>query len=271
MLLRLGFAAVLMACLSGPLPAQNFQRCAQHGRQPPALEPVEIRGVLEGVMRGRMIVRDVNNQPWQVAVPLNTKVQVTGGAEVDCLQTGMFVEFTVELDDRGASKDKIDALTIVTLSRERQIGLFPAKVAIDQDDLDWGAENAQGREAAKPSKRAAGAVPAGTYRIVGRLMVGRGEKLSVQVGRASLPFELAEPTAVTVDISDYSVASQGDHAIVKGMMMPNLPGMAKATKVTIELAKPLSGAKKKGHATKAKRPAKRPKKKEGLPEMPTEE
>ena len=271
MSLRLGLAAVLMACLSGPLLAQNFQRRAQPGRQPAALEPVEIRGVLEGVMRGRMIVRDVNNQPWQVAVPLNTKVQVTGGAEVDCLQTGMFIEFTVELDDRGASKGKIGSLAIVTLSPKRPMGLFPAKIAIDQDDWDWGGEKDQGRQAAKPTKRAAGAVPAGTYRIVGRLMVGRGGKLSVQVGRASLPFELAEPTAVTVDISDYSVASQGDHAIVKGMMMPNLPGMAKATKVTIELAKPLLAAKKKGPAAKAKRPAKRPKKKEGLPEMPAEE
>ena len=266
---RLVLAAVLMACFSAPLAAQ---RRAQPGQQQVPLQPVEVRGTIEGLARGRMIVRDVNNQPWQVAIPVNAKVQVTGGADLDCLRNGMFIEFIAELDDRGVLKDKVGALTIVTLSPERQMGLFPPVAITELGDFDWGANNDQDHQAAKPTKRSGGkaVVRAGKYRIVGRLTVARGGKLSVQVGRGSIPLELAEPTAVTIDIRDYSVASQGDHAIVKGVMMPGRPGMAQAAEVTIELAKPLSGAKKKGPAAKTKRPAKRPEKKEGLPEMPAE-
>ena len=104
-------------------------------------------------------------------------------------------------------------------------------------------------------------------------MIDRGGKLKVQAGRATLPLELTEQPTVAVDSGDYTVATKGDKITIKGVMMPTRAGpMTQAKEVKIEMAEPLVGGKKKGPAAKsdAKRPAKHPKKDEGLPEPAAE-
>ena len=84
-----------------------------------------------------------------------------------------------------------------------------------------------------------------------------------------MKFELTEEPKIGVDVADFSVVAKGDKVSIEGVMMPNRPGLARANKVTIELAEPLTGGKKK-HATKPapKRPPSHPKRGEGLPEEP---
>ena len=52
------------------------------------------------------------------------KVQVTGSATADCLQTGLIVELKADIDDHGAMKEKVGELTIISLSAEKQQGCF---------------------------------------------------------------------------------------------------------------------------------------------------
>jgi hypothetical protein len=236
---------------------------------------MEIQGVLENMARGRLVVIDDKNQTWQIAVPTTAQLHILGTANADCLRNGMLIEFTAEIDDHGALKEKIGELTVISPSPDKQMGLFPADAA-DEKKEDPAVEpnDNRAKKSVKSAKHpggktaGAGAVPAGSYRIVGRLVAGRNGKLSIHVGRGTMPLELTEQPTVNLDISDFSGVSKGDKIKVKGVMMTARPGMAQATEVTIELSQPLTGTTRKMPAAKsdAKHPSKRSEKETGLPE-----
>ncbi len=280
MLSRLFLAVALVVFLASTVQAQfgGNQRRGQGGAGA-QMQPAEIEGVIERSMQGGILVLDdKNRQPWRVAIPQNAKVTVTGTAAADYLQADLAVEFEADVDDRGALKEKVDKLTIVTFSPQKQPGLFPPgsedegagfdDAGADAKPAKHGA--AKGGAAKSAGKGKGGAIPAGSYRIVGSLKTARGGKFSVNTGRGLLPLELTSEPTITVKCSNYLLASKGDKASIKGMTMPSQAGLAQATEVKIELAEPLAGVKKKGAPAKgeAKRPAKRPKKEkdEGLPE-----
>ncbi len=286
MLSRLFLALALVVVFTSAVQAQQRRGQGGAGAQ---MQPAEIEGVIERAMQGGLLVLDdKNRQPWRVAIPQNAKVTVTGTAGADYLQADVCVEFEADVDDRGALKEKVDKLTIVSFSPQKQPGLFPP----GSEDEGSGFDDAAGADA-KPAKHGAakggaakgaagksagkgkgGAIPAGSYRIVGSLKTARGGKFSVNTGRGLLPLELTSEPTITVKCSNYLLASKGDKASIKGMSMPNQAGLAQATEVKIELAEPLAGVKKKGAPAKGepKRPAKRPKKEkeEGLPEPAAE-
>lgn len=217
-------------------------------------------------MRGVIAVVDDNNQQWRVAVPVGAKISVTGTATADFLRSGLFVEFQAELNDRGEIQGKIGELTIVTPSKERPIGLFPAGTAAGGGQDGFGAGMGKGEKAPGARTGKKRGVAAGAYRIVGRLTVGRGGKLSVQTGRGTARFELTEEPKINVDLADYTVAAKGDKVSIKGVMMQNRPGLARANKVEIELAEPLTGAKKKRPPKPGPKPPPRhPERDEGPP------
>jgi hypothetical protein len=288
MLARLGFAAILAVCTSVPVQAQYApklnQQQLQQMQQRKQLQQIqqyqmmEIQGVLENMARGHLVVVDDKNQTWQIAVPTMAKLHILGTANADCLRNGMLIEFTAEIDDHGALKEKIGELTVISPSPDKPMGLFPAEAA-DEKKEEAAAEPNDNRDkkSAKPIKPAkhpggksagTGAVLAGSYRIVGRLIAGRNGKLSIHVGRGTMPLELTEQPTVNLDISDFSGVSKGDKIKVKGVMMTARPGMAQATEVTIELSQPLTGTTRKMPAAKsdAKHPSKRSEKETGLPE-----
>jgi hypothetical protein len=286
---RILLAALLLIGLSAPLQAQNTRR-AQQGRQPAmAQPPMDIDGAVEGISRGGILVLDKNNQSWQVAVPVTAKIQVTGGATTDYLQKGMIVEFKAEIDDQRAIKDKVEELKIVTLASGAKMGLFPPDSKAGEDQGGFAASaDATGTATKKPAKRPAatagkgaaktGGIAAGSYRIVGRLIVRPGGQYTVTTPRGKLQLELSDKVAIGVNFADYTVAAKGDKISAKVVKMPPRSGSPQAvtygvaTEVKIELAEPLAGAKKKGMAAKseAKHPAKHPKKDEGLPEPAAE-
>ncbi len=284
---RLLLAALLVIGLPAALSAQVNRRAPQGWQSLMTQPPTDIEGAIERVMPGGILVLDKNNQSWQLVVPVAAKVQVTGGATADYLHKGMIVEFKAEIDDERAVKEKVEELKVITLSPGAKMGLFPpdSKAGEDQGGFAAGAgeKKTAKRTAATAGKGTAkaGGIAAGTYRIVGHLIVGHGGKLSVQPGRGKpLPFELSEKVAIGVDFADYTVANKGDKISGKVIKMPARSGApqaqtitsAMATELKIELAEPLVGAKKKGTAAKseAKHPAKHPKKDEGLPEPAAE-
>ncbi len=282
MLSRILLAAALVIGLSAALQAQVNRR-AQQGRQlmvPQA--PADIQGTIQSVMRGGvMLTETTTSRPWQVAIPATAKIQVTGGATADYLQKGMVVEFKAEIDDKHSIKDKVEELKVITLPPGTKPGLFPPDTKIGDEQGGFAAAGTDAAGAGgKPAKRTAatagkgtaraGGIVAGTYRIVGRLIVRPGGQFSVVTPRGKLAFELSEKPAIGVDMADYTMAGQGDKVSVKGVKVPNRQGLMQmqALEVKIELAEPLVGGKKKGAAAKSetKHPAKHVKKDDGLPE-----
>ena len=256
----LGFFTSLQA--QGVRLPQNRQPVAQ-------TQPVDLQGVLENMGSSGLTMVD-NNQTWRVFVPQNAKVQVTGTAEVDFLRSGLGVEFEATVDDRGTIQERVGELTIVTLSRKKPMGVFPANAVGDaQDGFGVGVEADLGNANKKPHKRAkVGKTVAGTYRIVGRLAVGRGGKLSVHAGRGMFQIELAEQPTISVDVAHCNIARKGDKISVQGISMPARPGLAQAQVVNIVLSEPLTGIKKKRPSGKSS--SRPPKKNRGLPEPAVE-
>ena len=276
-------AAVFVLCLPALLHAQYnpLSRRSQLGRQPVGLQPVEVSGTIQGVARNGIVVSNGNNQLWKVAIVapskinVGTKLQVTGTATVNNLRSGLIVELSADIDNRNTIQGKIDALTITSITREKPMGVFPdADSGFGGNDAD---KSVKRSAHAKSGKAGRGQI-VGRCRIVGRLVVGRGGSMSVQPGRGTLSFELAETPKISVDMADLSLVRAGQEVSVKGFASPRQPNMVQASKVKIKLpdapdadkAQKTEKAEKKEAAAKpdAKKSEKDPKKDkgEGLPE-----
>ncbi len=268
-LFRLFLAAVLVAGLPTLLSAQGnnaaMQRALlkrqqqqaaqqqQQGAMPQGgAQQAEILGTVQGVAKNGIVVVDGNKQMWRVAIMPITKVHVTGTTTAASLRSGLIVEFTAEIDNRGAVQKKVEALTVTSLSKEKQVGVFPAAAA-DGDAGGFGAnagEDAAGKPAkhgghtpGKTGKTVSKTQPAGSYRVVGKLIVGRGA-MSVQTGRGMLPFELEDNAAIDVNVSDLSLVRIGTEVTVKAAVSPARPGMAQALEVQVKLPEPQAGPSK---------------------------
>ena len=272
-------AVSFVLCLPALLQAQYSPYRSQPGRQQAGFQPVDIQGTIQGVAKGGIVVVG-NNQTWRVAlvpatkVQSGTKVQVTGTATADSLRSGLVVELVAELDSHGAVQGKVDTLTITSLTREKQPGLFPSGA-----DSGFGGNGLD--DSGKPAKKTghagkAAAQTAGSYRVVGLLSI-RGGTLSVQPGRgrSALTFQLGEEAKINIDTADLTLVRVGQDVSVKGFASPRQPTMIQATEVKIKLPEPKDAekAEKKEPATKsdakdAKKAAKPAKKDdgEGLPE-----
>lgn len=261
-------AILLLATVSANaqiIPDRSRDRDNRQLNRQPVIVPGDLKGTIEGIMPGVLVVRDTQNMPWQVAVQ-GAKVEVTGTATADFLKTGMTVELTGTVDGHLAVKEKVSEMKIVTPSHDNPSGLFPAagaeesSVAPDNGKASKSTKRPSGTKTAKQ-----GAVTPGKYRIVGKLVVERGEKLTVQTGRNKVSLQLAENPKIDVAMSDLYVAAKGDRISAKGMqtvkMVKGQPvGQFKAAEVKVELAEPVEGIKKSPAARpEPKRPPKRDK------------
>jgi hypothetical protein len=236
-------------------------------------KPVDVQGTLEGAVKGAVVLLDDKNQRWQVAFAPGATIHVTGTASADFLHSGLVVEFQTEIDGHGVAQAKVEELKVTSSGKDKTLGLFPAGKAGD-DAGDFGGQGGElggnaGAGNGKHAKHApaAGKAPAGTYRIVGTLTVGRTGKLSAHAGRTTVQFTLADEPKISIDMADFSLVRRGDKVSIKGMAPPNRPGaalVALASDVKVELAEPLTGPKKKAAKPDAK--ARHPKPDEGLPE-----
>jgi hypothetical protein len=221
---------------------------------------------------------------WYVSILPATKMQLTGTATADCLRAGLTVEFDAEIDSHGAIQGKIDAISVSTPSKDKQMGLslsdadssFGANAADDPDKPAKPAKSAKSAKGTKPAKgtgrggKASRTVAPGNYHVVGQLLVGRGNARSVKVpGHGPFPFTLAEQAKISVDMTDLSLARPGQEMSVKGFVSPRQPNIVQAAEVKVKLPE-VQAADKKDPAVKpaAKKPAKQPKKDkdEGLPD-----
>jgi hypothetical protein len=185
------------------------------------------------------------------------------------------VEFVAEVAKGGVVSEKVDHLTLVTISSDLPSGLLPPDAASSpkkggKDEKAQPAGPAGGgaapanagkvggnQDAGPPlggdsktgkTGRSHSGVPQlpGTFTVRGKLRMYKGGKISVAVLHGPLVrAELADGATIDVDlagVSDINKAQHDDAVTVKGSQVR--PGMVAAESVTIELAKPLTGKKK---------------------------
>ena len=92
--------------------------------------------------------------------------------------------------------------------------------------------------------------------------MGRNSALSLQPGRGTLPFTLADDPTIKVNIADFTAVKQGYEVSVRAVVLPNRQVVAGEVKVT--LPEPPAGTKKKPAAKPDdKTPPESPKKANG--------
>jgi hypothetical protein len=210
------------------------------------MQPVEFQGTIQGATKNTLAVVVNNNQVRITLLPM-TKLRVTGTATANVLQSGIVVEFTAEFDNNGVAQGKVNALTITSLTRDKQAGLERTGDATTNNAGD--ASKDSGDATGKRSKRtthsgkaASRTQTAGVYHVVGRLIVGRGGALAVQTGRATLSFELADQAKINIDASDansfVAFVNRGNAVSIRGFMTPGKPSTFQAAEIRVKLPEP---------------------------------
>jgi hypothetical protein len=236
------------------------------------------------------------NETCYVMVGPKTDVSVTGTAEQDYLKSGVMVEFVAEIDKTHTAKEKIIHLYIVSSASDRPAGLFPPDFSVPEKKGKKGDDGAaepskppaadpgfgdtapaKGRKSrgkkdvdpfgdVSPSKsaRSQSSSPQfpGSFTVRGTIKMCKDGKITVAPGRGpTIKAEVAGDATIDVNMADIRVAQRDDLIKVTGMAnpsaRPNMPTVLMAESVKIELAKPLSGAKKR--TTRPERPNKAPK------------
>jgi hypothetical protein len=219
------------------------------------LPPVDLSGTIEMIRPPLMIVQAAPDQRWQIQIMPNATVRLTGPAELEVLRAGHFVEFTVEVDTaRSTVEEKIDKLTIVTLSEQKPLGAFPnqgAPGAEAQKPAPFGAEFAP-QPVPQPAAQAKQ-----LFDIRGRLARLKDGEMTVfvpnQFFKPALKVELADDAQLSLDVADYSLARPGDQVQARGQQIG--PQMGRITNLTVELTKPLGLPKKPTRPTRPTRPS----------------
>lgn len=229
---------------------------AQRRRPPkkPPMEPFAADGTIVAVGPDRIQILTTSNQQWLIFFDPKAVIHVTGTAEADFLRAGMFIKFTAEVDKRGRVQGKVGELTIFTPSPENPPGIWPEGIGPPA-----GADGDRfGGKAGGNGGGNGGAGASSIYTVAGQLTGARRGKLTVNAGAGVVQFELAESPRIKVDIADFTVAGKGDKiSISKGKMPAGTMGIAQASAVTIELAEPLTLAKKRPVPPKKSPPPKR--------------
>ncbi len=230
-----------------------------------------------GATQFQMIDKD--KRPIYVMIGQNTKVQVSGGADIDYLKAGVCVEFLAEVPKGGIVTEKLDKLSVFTPSTDRPLGLAAAELAArakkDEKDKEGGEKGPDAKEkplapdpgldapspkartgrakpradqfgseapAAKSGRGAAALQPPGTFTVRGTVKSCTNGKLRVSPGRGPvITVDLAEGAEIDVDSTDIRLAQRDDKVSVTGKAMQN---RVMAESVTIELSSRLSSGKK---------------------------
>jgi hypothetical protein len=277
---------VIALCLATDFPAAAQQRNMRNpGMMPMTSRP--IKGTLISATANQVQMANDAKQTIYAMVGPNTKVSVTGTAEREYLKAGMSVEFVANVAKGGAVKDKIDHLTLVTITSDRPAGLLPPEVGATEKKGSKGEQAEKGQRGgaggaggdapagnsrksrgkrdadpllggddllnSKPSKTH-GSAPQlpGTFTVRGTLKMCKNGAITVAAGRGpTVKAELADNATIDVDMTDLRAAQRDDPVTVNGVSNPTRPNMIMAESVTIELANPLTGKK---HAKPSKTP-----------------
>ncbi|MBI1903421.1 MAG: hypothetical protein HYS13_20150 [Planctomycetia bacterium] len=227
-------ALLSLACLSlvfvSPALAQYGRRPNRppQGQQQPKLPPVTVTNAkVEGFEQGAIKIN--NGQQTYLVSPRATKASITGPALPDVLATGMWISFTIKMDQKYSPQEDIAALEIFTPSDVKVPG-----IQRENDDRVY---------------------------VSGKLTsLNKTGKVSIQTVdlQTRKPYtikaQLAEGAKVTLALSDPSVVKYirvGDTVTVVGKLLKpavdNQVGLVvgEEFEITLNAAEPLTLAKKK--------------------------
>jgi hypothetical protein len=202
-------------------------------------EPARCVGKLKGMAQGVLQVETDKGEQMLVAIEARPQdISFQGSATPAFLRPGMLVQFAATLDKKGEAQEEIGTIKVVSQRMGIQLGL-QAGGGFAGKELFSGNEDEGGK---KKKKTRADAAP---YLVTGTLRSINNGKMYVAAG-TTVKAELSSNCQVSVDISDISLAREGDSVEVRqGWRFANQSNQLYARSLTITAEKPLGVEEKK--------------------------
>lgn len=209
-------------------------------------EKLDASGTLKAIAPGAIQFAAKDGEIWTVKLPAKPQdLTFSGSAEHSFLKPGMMVRFTATMNKKGQVVGTIPSITIFTPIDATDVGLHLDKPQSGGNPLGGlFNDNKPMDEPKKPVKKPV--VEQVDYRIGGKLVSLRNNRLVVSAGGTSVKCELAENAKISVSIADLSWAKPGDKVEVDAWYYANMKQAgAMGEKVTILASEPLKDEKKK--------------------------
>lgn len=223
--LLLGIA--LLACVCATVSAQKQQR--ENGRWMGKLKGIGPGGILQ--------VESDKGDQWLVALDRRPQeVSFQGSATPAFLRPGMLVQFNAMIDKKGEAQEPLGEIKVISPRMGIQIGLQAG------GNLGAGLFNSDDDDGNKKKKKARS--DTSSYLVTGTLRSVSNGKMYIAAG-ATIKAEVADNCQVNFDITDFSLARQGDSVEVQGWRYPNQANQLYASRLTIIADKLLDPEEKK--------------------------
>lgn len=171
-------------------------------------ENVTAKGVVKGVRPGVLAIVTEQGEQWLVKVPDRPQdVSFVASANRSWLRPGMLVKFKNTFDVKGKPVALVRQLEVISLRADTQLGLIP--------DSKFGGAAAGLFSSDEPVKKKS-APETMSFTVAGTLRGGKDGNILVVAGGVPVQSQLDEKASISVDVSDYTLAREGDSVQVTG-------------------------------------------------------
>lgn len=171
-------------------------------------ETVTAKGVVKGVRPGVLAIVTEQGEQWLVKVPDRPQdVSFVASANRSWLRPGMLVKFKNTFDVKGKPVALVRQLEVISLRADTQLGLIP--------DSQFGGGVAALFSSDEPVKKKS--VPETmSFTVAGTLRGVKDGNILVVAGGTPVQSQLDEKASISIDVSDYTLAREGDSVQVTG-------------------------------------------------------
>lgn len=171
-------------------------------------ENITATGVIKGIRPGVLAVVTEQGEQWLVKVPDRPQdVSLVASANPNWLRPGMLVRFKNTFDAKGRPVATVRQLEVISLRADTQLGLIP------DSQFGGGASGLFSND--EPTKKQS-APETMSFTVAGTLRGFKDGNLLVVAGNTPVQSQLDEKASISVNISDYSLAREGDTVQVTG-------------------------------------------------------
>jgi hypothetical protein len=196
---------------------------AQGRQQAPKGSPIKVDGTVESVQAGGLVVNGKDGKKYGVGFPQTAKITMSGNASPDVLKSGMYVQFTVTLDDKKKPTSEATKIQIIEPSNISQPGVFSEK----------GPDGKPGEP--------------GPFFVRGTVKSFRDGTLNISAGTTAIAVTVPSSASIPVTVSEWQLASPGDTITGDGSAFPAQQGIIPVAgeRIEIKAIAPITGKKKK--------------------------
>jgi hypothetical protein len=212
------FVLAVMTAFSTPALAQKGK-----GNAGPQATDVIIDATVEQVVPQGIVANDKSGKKYAIGFDGTSKIGLKGNAGIEFVTPGSFVQFDVDLDEKGMPTAEVKKIQITTQSPINEPGIFSSK----------GPDG-------KPGE-------AGTYFVRGTVRTNKDDTLTVSAGNKQMTVKVAAAITVPVTVADWRLAKPGDKLKGNGKayVVPNAPMTpVLGTQIEITAAMPITKGKK---------------------------